>query len=147
MVMRLSIRHVSSFFACLLLLSLYIAGCGSATSSTDSMTLKVAQNSSAPSYFPLYIAEKENYFKDQGLTLDPSPPLQFGTGPKTTVAVEANNVELAAGVITDVFTLSRIDSSVKLLGMLTSDLDTDIIVSKRFTQQTGLTEASPLADK
>ncbi len=146
--MQLSLRFPLSLLVCLSLLSL--AACGSSSSTTNpgnSMTLNVAQNSNSFSYFTLYVAEQEHFFTAQGLTLNPYPPIQLGTGTKTTAAVESNSVELAAGVITDAFTLSRVDSQIKLLGTLSTNLNVDIVVNKSFEQKAHLTANSSLEDK
>ncbi len=131
-----------SVLSCLFLV-LSIAGCGGISQPTDDMTLKVVQNSGATGYFPLYIAEQESHFKAQGLTLEPYPPPQLGTGPKVTAAMESDNAELAASTITDAITESRIDAHIRLVGLLSTDLSADLIASKKFIQQTHLTESSP----
>jgi len=150
-IMKISIRQSLSLLTCLLLASIGLASCGGIGSSSnfskDSMTLYVGQTSGAAGYFPLYVAQQENFIKAQGLTLNPATPPQLGTGPKMTAAVEAGNIEFAAGVITDALTLSRVDGTIKILGALTTDLNIDITVSNKFMQETHLTEASPLADK
>ncbi len=150
--MRHSIRPSLSLVSCVLLLGAILTACsgGSPTTSptTTSMTLNVGQISNAVGFFPLYVAQQKNFIKAQGLTLNPSPPLQTGTGAKMTAAIEAGDLEVAGGgIITDAFTLSRIDAQVRLLGALTTGYFVDVVVSKRFEQQTHLTEASPLADK
>ena len=145
--MRLSIRQSLPLFACFLLVSLYLVGCGGSTSATNSMTLKVAQNSNAIDYFSLYVAQQENFIKDQGLTLDPSPIPLMGNATKMTAAVESGAVDVAAGTITDAFTLSKVDSKIKLLGALSAAFTGYVVVSKSFEQQTGLTATSSLADK
>jgi NitT/TauT family transport system substrate-binding protein len=142
--------QVLSFLAGFLLIGLSIAGCGgsSTTTSTNSMTLKVGQISNSIGFFPIYVALQENYFKAQGLTLDPPIPIQTGgSGSKLATAVESNSVDVAGGVITDAFTLSRVDDSIRLLGALTTGYYVDVVVSKSFEQQTGLTENSPLEAK
>jgi NitT/TauT family transport system substrate-binding protein len=150
--MHFSIRSSLSRLVCLLAVSLSIVSCGgsgtSTTSSTNSMTLRVGQISNSIQFFPMYVALQENYFKAQGLTLDPPTPIMMGgSGAKLATAVEANSVDIAVGVITDAFTLSRVDAYVRLLGTLTNGYAVDIVVGKRFEQQTGLTEASPLEAK
>src|SRR5581483_574168 len=148
--MRFSIRRSTSLLACLLLLGVTVAACGrSATpSSANNMTLNVAQNSNAIGFFPLYVALQKNFIKDQGLTLNPSTPPQMGSGAKMTAAVESGNVEVVGGgIITDAFTLSKIDVHIKLLGALATGYFVDIIVSKRFEQQTHLSATSSLSDK
>lgn len=111
------------------------------------MTLKVAQNSNAPGYFPLYIADKQGFFKAQGLTFDPYPIPKLGTGTITTQAVESSSIELAAGVITDAFTLSRVDARIKLLGLLSTDLEAAVVVNKEFEQKSNLLALTSLQDK
>lgn len=145
--MRLSIRKSFSFLACLLLVSLYIAGCGSAASATNNMTLKVAQVTNAITFFPMYIAEKEGYFKAQGLTFNPATPPLLLSGSKVATAVETNSVEVGVGGATDAFTISRVDSSIRLIGDVSDGLQIDVVASKNLLQQTGLSDASPLADK
>ena len=123
-----------------------LASCGT-TPPTASMTLKVAQNSSAFSYFPIYVATQQSFFKAQGLTFDPSPIPITGNGAKTAPAIESGNVEVAFGTITDAFTLSRIDASIKIIGSICNGFTIDVIVSNAFLAETGLTEASPLDRK
>lgn len=139
-------RLPASMLLCVLLLSLGIVSCGS-TVSTDNMTLKVAQIGHTVSFFPFYVAGEQHFFKEQGLTLVPDPPSVLGTGPKVAAAVEAGSVDLAGDSTTDAFTLARVDAYIRLLGTFTNDYLLDIIVSKKFEQQTGLVESSPLADK
>jgi NitT/TauT family transport system substrate-binding protein len=150
--MRVSSRSFFSLLACWLIIGLSIVSCGgsgaSTTSSTSSMTLRVGEISNSISFFPIYVALQENYFKAQGLTFDPPTPIETGgSGSKLAEAVEANSVDIAGGTITDAFTISRIDAYIRLLGSLTDDYTVDIVVSKSFEQQTGLTEASPLEAK
>src|SRR2546421_12519562 len=103
------------FFAlglCLLLASINLAGCGPESAASNDMTLKVAQVTTAIPFFPLYIAEQKNFFKNQGLTLNPSPPPSLNSGPKVAQAVEANSIDVGASSITDVFTLSRVNAHI-----------------------------------
>ena len=143
-------RKSLSLLAGVLLIALSIAGCGGApaSSSTNSMTLTVGQVSNSMGFFPIYVAEQENYFKAQGLTFNPSTPIQTGgSGSKLATAVESGSVEVAGGLITDAFSISKVDPSVRLLAALTTGYYVDVTVSKKFEQETGLTEASSLADK
>ena len=112
------------------------------------MTLKVGQNTNAGCFFPLYVAEQENFFKTQGLTLDPPVPPVLGNGTKVSAAIESNSIDVAGGgVITDAFNLTKVDTSVRLLGALTDGFVNDIIVSKKFEQEAHLSASSSLADK
>lgn len=153
--MQKSLRVSSWLFACMLLASVAITSCSglgassAAPSAADSMTLKVAQNNvTSTCSFPLYVAEQQHFFKAQGLTLNPAVPPAVGNGPKMTAALEAGSVELSgAGAITDAFTLSRVDAYVRILGALSTGFVDDLVVSKKFEQETHLTGASPLEDK
>jgi NitT/TauT family transport system substrate-binding protein len=148
--MYFSRRPFLSLFASMLLVALSLAACGGSggtPSSTNSMTLKVAQVTNGISTFPLYVALQENFFKAQGLTLDPSLPPSMGSGSKLSTAVEAGGVEVGVGAITDAFTISRVDDSIKIIGALSNDYLLDIVVSKSFEQKMHLSATSALADK
>ena len=147
--MQPSIRQVLSLFSCLLLVGLAISGCGgmasSSTTSSNSMVLNVGQVSDGIAFFPLYIAEQEGFFKDEGITLGSRPRL--GTGAKLATALRAGSIDIAAGVFTDVFNLATVDSEVRAIGSLTNGYYIDIAVGKSFEQTTHLTKDSSLADK
>ena len=149
--MYFSRRLCLSLLACGLLLGLSLPACGGSgatnSSGPDSMTLKVAQVNKSIFFFPLYIALQKNFIKDQGLTLDPPTPPVLGSGSKLSTAVEANSVEVGVGGMTDVFTLSRVDSSIKIIGAVTNAFLQDVVMSKRFEQQTHLSPTSPLTEK
>ncbi|HZR43799.1 MAG TPA: ABC transporter substrate-binding protein, partial [Ktedonobacteraceae bacterium] len=132
----------------IVLLALCLASCGqSSTDSQSNMTLKVAQVTNGFAFFPLYIAVQEGFFKAQGLTLNPSPPPLLNSGAKLAQAVEANSVEVGIGGTTDVYTISRVDSYVQMIGAVATGIFLDVVVSKHFEQQTHLSASSPLADK
>jgi NitT/TauT family transport system substrate-binding protein len=132
----------------IVLLALSLASCGQAsTGSNSNMTLKVAQVTNGFAFLPLYVAEQEGFFKAQGLTLDPSPPPLLNSGSKLAQAVEANSAEVGIGGTTDVYTISRVDSYVQMIGAVATGIFLDIVVSKRFEQQAHVTAASSLADK
>ncbi|WP_165423655.1 ABC transporter substrate-binding protein [Ktedonosporobacter rubrisoli] len=132
-----------------LLVSLSLASCGSAApaSPSESMTLKVAQVTNAISFFPFALAVRKQYFAQQGLTLDPSPPPSMGSGSKLAAAVEANAVEVGVGGITDVFTISRVDAYIRMIGAVSNDLLLDVVVSKKLEQESHLSSSSSLEQK
>jgi ABC-type nitrate/sulfonate/bicarbonate transport system substrate-binding protein len=77
----ISLNRIGRFFVCLLLAGLSLASCGQTPSTTapspggnGNMTLKVGVITNAMSFFPLYVALQQNFFKAQGLTLNPSSP-------------------------------------------------------------------------
>ena len=144
-----SIRTSLPLLASLLLISLSMASCGESatTSPANSMTLKVGQITNAIPFFPFYVALQENFFKTQGLTLNPPVPTLLGSGAKLSTAVEAGSVEIGVGTVTDAFTVSRIDSSIRMIGAISNDFLLDIVVNKSFEQQTHLNTTSTLAEK
>lgn len=135
------------FWVFLLGLSLVSCTSGTATSPVESMTLRVGQVTNAISFFPMYVAEAEGFFKAQGLTLNPSPPLLLNSGSKVATAVESGSIDIGIGGTTDAFTISRVDAFIKMIGTVSNNLLIDVVVSKRFEAQTGLSATSPLADK
>ncbi|QBD81311.1 ABC transporter substrate-binding protein [Ktedonosporobacter rubrisoli] len=147
--MRLCTRAQMMLLAGVLLVSLSLASCGSAApaSPSESMTLKVAQVNNGIGFFTLYVARKQHYFEQQGLTLDPSPIPSMGSGSKLASAVEANAVEVGVGGVTDVFTISRVDAYIRMVGAISTDLLLDVVVSKKFEQETHLSASSPLEQK
>jgi NitT/TauT family transport system substrate-binding protein len=112
---------------------------------TDSMKLNVGQLNNSINFFPFYVAEQLGYFKAQGLTLGARPRLQ--TDPKIISALENGSIDIGGGTITGAFDMTRLDWQARVIGALTNGYVVDIVVSKRFEQETHLTEASPLKEK
>jgi NitT/TauT family transport system substrate-binding protein len=111
------------------------------------MTLKVGQITSAIPFFPFYVALQKNYFKAQGLTLDPAVPTSLLSGAKLAAALQSNSIDVAVGTVTDAFLVSRIDDSLRIIGAVSNDFLLDIVVTKKFEQQAHLTAQSSLVDK
>jgi ABC-type nitrate/sulfonate/bicarbonate transport system substrate-binding protein len=111
------------------------------------MTLKVAQVTNGLPFFPFYVALEQHMFKEQGLTLDPATPSLTGSGAKLATAVESDSVEVGVGGLTEVFSISRADPSIKIIGAIANDFLIDIAVSKRFAQEAHLNANSSLAEK
>jgi NitT/TauT family transport system substrate-binding protein len=151
--MYFSRRSFLSLLPGLSVAGLSLASCGdtgttsSTTNSSSSMTLKVGQVTNSISFFPLYVAVQKGFFKAQGLTLDPATPPSLNSGAKLATAVEAGGIDIGVGGITDVFTISRVDSSIKIVGGTANAFILDVVASKNFEQQNHLTATSPLADK
>ncbi|MGO3650428.1 ABC transporter substrate-binding protein [Agrococcus casei] len=93
-------------------------------------TLNVGQISDSIAFFPLYVAEENGYFEDEGLTLGERPRL--GTGAKLAAALQSGSVDVGAGVISDVFNLAASDDSARLTGSLVTEYYVDIIVADGF---------------
>ncbi len=152
--MKLALKPFLSLFACLTLIGLSFAGCGgtgspapTANTNTEDMTLRVGTITNDVPFFPFYIALQKNFFKAQGLTINPNPPPAMGSGSKLATALEADSFDIAVGTISDAFTISKVDPHVKVIGTLTNNFLLSLAVSKSFEQQTHLTAASPLAEK
>ncbi len=147
--MHLSFRKPVLLLACLLLLGLSLASCGgsAAPSPSASMTLRVGTITNALPFLPFYVARAKNFFKAQGLTLDPAVPPLLGSGAKLSTTLEANGIDIAVGGVPDAFTVSRVDTSIRLIGAVNNGFLIDVVVSKDFAQQAHLTATSSLADK
>lgn len=105
-----------------------VAGCAEQKSSTPEGTLNIGQISNSVAFFPLFIAEQNGYFKDEGITLGDRPRL--GTGAKVAAALKSGSIDLGAGVITDMFNLAKIDNDTRLVSSLVSEYYVDIVVPK-----------------
>jgi len=93
-------------------------------------TLNVGQISDSVAFFPLFIAEKRGFFKDEGLTMGDRPRL--GTGAKVAAALKSGSIDLGAGVITDALNLAEIDDKVRITTSLISQFYVDIVVGNDF---------------
>jgi NitT/TauT family transport system substrate-binding protein len=136
-----------------LILALDISSCASSSSASTGtqskpapdMTLKVGQISNSIAFFPLYVADKEGFFKAQKLDIGPRPLL--GTGAKVAAALSAGSLEVGCGVITDAFNLAKVDPTTKVIGSLVNSNYIDLIASKKLEEETHVTSSSPLADR
>lgn len=123
-----------------------MVGCGG-TQPTNSMTLSVAQNSEAFSYFVPFVTQQHGFFKAAGLTFDPSRIPVLGNGTKTSAAVLSGSVQVGVGTITDAFTVSRVDDDLRIIGGFSNAFLIDVVASKAFLASSRLSRTSPLADK
>lgn len=154
--MRHSLRRFSSLFTLILLAGMALSACNvpgfntstgsSASGNSDNMKIKLGQISKSVAYFPFYVAEQQGFFKKEGLTLDGTPSI-LGTGAKVAQAIEAGDLDIGGGVMSDAFNLATKDSSARVIGALVNGYYVDITVSNSFATQTGLTEKSTLAQK
>jgi NitT/TauT family transport system substrate-binding protein len=151
---RQSLLVFQCLFGCLLFVGLPLASCsnpseGSTTTASpaNSMTLKVAMVTNGLPFFPFYVAMQQGMFKQQGLTFDPAAPTLTNSGAKLATAVESDSVEVGVGGLTDVFTISRVDAYIKIIGDIADDFLIDIVVSKQFEQQAHLNANSTLSEK
>lgn len=105
-----------------------LSACSSGGSNSKSGTLNVGQISDSVAFFPLFIAEKNGYFKDAGVTMGDRPRL--GTGAKLAAALKSGSIDLAAGVMTDALNLAEIDKTARITTSLISEYYVDIVVGK-----------------
>jgi NitT/TauT family transport system substrate-binding protein len=144
-------RRKLFFVASLVFLCISVTACGAATTTSASstgnnITLTVCQASTSATFFPFYVAQQEGYFKDQHLTI-PTPPL-LQVGSKVAAAVQAGSCEVGNGLITDAFSWAKTDpSQARVIGSYINAYTVDIIVSKKFEQETHVSASSPLAAK
>lgn len=121
-----------------------LSGCAgnSMAGTADADVLSIGQANNSIAYFPLFVAEQEGFFKSQGLIIGDRPRL--GNGAKVQEALEASSIDIAAGVVTDAFTASRIDAYVKMIGSLVNSYYVDVTVGNKLIQETHLNKRSPL---
>ena len=112
------------------------------TTGADAMTLNVGQTSNSVAFFPLFVAEDQGYFKAEGLALGDRP--RMGTGAKLAAALQAGSIDVAAGVMTDVFNLYKINPKTKLLGSLVNEYYVDIIAGPSIP---AALDQTPLAER
>lgn len=110
--------------------ALLAAGCAQRTSTTPAGVLNVGQISNSVAFFPLFIAEKNGFFTDEGVTLGERPRL--GTGAKVAAALKSGSIDVGAGVITDAFNLAKIDDGARVVSSLVTEYYVDIVVPPSF---------------
>jgi len=107
-----------------------LAGCAQRESTTPPGVLNIGQISNSVAFLPLFIAEKQGYFKKEGITLGDRPRL--GTGAKVAAALKSGSVDLGAGVITDAFNLAKIEDGTRIVTSLVTEFYVDIVVPPSF---------------
>jgi ABC-type nitrate/sulfonate/bicarbonate transport system substrate-binding protein len=110
--------------------ALLAAGCAQRTSTTPAGVLNVGQISNSVAFLPLFVAETQGYFTDEGITLGERPRL--GTGAKVAAALKSGSIDIGAGVITDAFNLAKIDDGTRVVSSLVAEYYVDIVVSPAF---------------
>ncbi len=110
-----------------------------------STTLNVGQISDSVGFFALYVAEEEGFFTDEGVELGSRPRL--GSGAKLTAALTSGSLDIAAGVMTDAFSLAQAGRSSKVIGSLINGYYLDIVASNAFLDSAGVDQSSSLPEK
>ncbi|MQA08011.1 MAG: ABC transporter substrate-binding protein [Pseudonocardiaceae bacterium] len=118
------------------------SACASRGSETAEGTLNIGQISDSVAFFPLFIAEHEGYFKDEGITLGERPRL--GTGAKVAAALKSGSIDIGAGVLTDAFNLAENEDGTRVVSGLVNEYYVDIVVGSSFR---GPPADAPLKEK
>ncbi|MBT0770136.1 ABC transporter substrate-binding protein [Kineosporia sp. J2-2] len=140
-------RRARLVAALLALAALVTAGCtdrgaDEPTSDGGPMRLNVGRTGDSVALFPLFVAEQEGYFEDEGLTLGERP--QLDTGTELAAALQSGSIDVAAGVMTDAFNQFRIDGGTKLIGSLTDEFYVDVVAGDSIA---ATVDGKPLADR
>lgn len=106
--------------------------------------LAAAQIGNSIAFFPLFVAQNEGYFRDGGLDVELT---RFGSGTLVGTAVTSGSIDVAAGVITDVFQLLHAGRAVKVIGSLVDGYYIDVVVSNQFLAATKVSRSSRLSDR
>ena len=130
-----------------------LSGCassGAADTSADTsasageeLTLNVGQISNSVAFFPIFVAENEGFFTDEGLTLGEDRP-RLGTGAKLAAALQSGSIDVGGGVMTDAFNLYKVNDEARIIGSLVDSYYVDIIVGDEFD---GADVDAPLAER
>ncbi|TMR14062.1 ABC transporter substrate-binding protein [Nonomuraea zeae] len=108
-----------------------LGGCAQRSSTTPPGVLNVGQISNSIAFFPLFVAEQQGYFTQEGVKLADRPRL--GTGAKVAAALKSGSIDLGAGVLTDALNLARIDDKSRLVANLVDRYYVDVVVGSSFT--------------
>src|SRR6185312_7926034 len=118
---------------------------GTPLSASNPTVLNVCQLNKSINFFSFYVAQQKGYLTSEGLTI-PTPPL-MQVGPKVVAGVESGKYDIGNGVITDIFTWANTDSSARIIGAFMDGYVVDIVVSKQFELEMGVSPTSSLTDK
>jgi NitT/TauT family transport system substrate-binding protein len=111
---------------------LLLTGCATRHSTTPPGVLNVGQISNSVAFFPLFVAEHQDYFAAEGVQLGERPRL--GTGAKVAAALKGGSIDLGAGVLTDAFNLAKIDDGTRVVTSLVTEYYVDIVVPPSFEE-------------
>jgi NitT/TauT family transport system substrate-binding protein len=128
-------------------LSLLVAGCGSSAQPSGpngSASVKVVVSVASIAYAPLYIAEKQGYFKDQKITVSITT---VSGGGATVPALQSGSAQFGfSSVFHQLDAVEQGQKIVSIAGINTGE-GLDVVVSKKKAAQLGLTANSTLAEK
>lgn len=130
-------------------LAAVLSGCASTgdntapTASSAALTLNVGQISNSVAFFPIFVAENQGFFMDEGLTLGADRP-RLGTGAKLAAALQSGSIDVGGGVMTDAFNLYKVNDSARIIGSLVNSYYVDIVVGSDFD---GPDISTPLSER
>src|SRR5258707_1713490 len=114
-------------------------------SAANPVTMTVCQGSKSVTFFPFYVAQQQGFFAAQGLKIADPAILQVGS--QVAAAVKADRYQIGNGVITDAFGWASTDSGARIVGAFINAYTVDIIVTKQFEQEMGVSPTSTLPNK
>jgi NitT/TauT family transport system substrate-binding protein len=125
----------AAILGCAILGSALLGACAdnssaAGTGSGGLTTLRVGLTSNAIAYFPVFVAQKEGYFKAEKLNI--AKPVLLGTGSKLGAAVVGGSVDVAGGVVTDTLGLAKAGRTPVVISDLFNAYFVDIVVGKKF---------------
>ena len=120
--------------------ALALTACGDTNAADE--PLNVGQTSNSIAFFPLYVAEENGYFEDEGVTLGERPRLQ--TGARLAAALSSDSIDIAAGVTTDAFNFAENNDGAVITGALVTEYYVDVVVGSDFD---GAGQDASLEDK
>lgn len=127
---RIGARVAAALAATVLTVSACAGDEGGGEAGDGGLTLNVGQISDSVAFFPLFVAETNGYFEDEGLTLGERPRL--GTGAKVAAALQSGSIDVGAGVLTDALNLAKTNDATQVIGSLVNEYYVDITVSPDF---------------
>lgn len=116
----------------LLGVSMLVAGCNSQTTSHGGMSLRIVQSSTSVAFFPLFVADQEGFYKQQGLKV--GKPVIVGGDSKVAAALAGGSADIGGGVATTAFLLADGNRDPRIVANLVNGYYVDVIVGKQFKQ-------------
>jgi NitT/TauT family transport system substrate-binding protein len=116
-----------------------VAGCAERPGATTAdagpgspTTLRVVQSSTSVGFFPLYVAQQQGYFEQEGLRID--EPAVLGGDSKVAAALAGDAADIGGGVATTAFLLADGGRDPRIVANLLNSYYVDVIVGNQFEQ-------------
>jgi sulfonate transport system substrate-binding protein len=130
-----------------------VAGCGGDPSeqsasagdgATGATKVTLTQATDTLLWAPIYVAQEKGFFKQNGLNVK---VVITGGASQAISAVLSGSADVAGGGLSDDLQLASSGKTLQAFATFVDGNPDDIVVTKDFAKKTGLTTASPLADK